>query len=37
VLNFGERIAVGSPDEIQQNREVQDAYLGEQHEVEVDG
>jgi branched-chain amino acid transport system ATP-binding protein len=37
VLNFGERIAVGPPEEIQQNREVQDAYLGEQHELEVDG
>jgi branched-chain amino acid transport system ATP-binding protein len=32
VLNFGERIAVGPPEEIQSNREVQDAYLGEQHE-----
>ena len=37
VLNFGERIAVGPPDEIQRNREVQDAYLGEQHQLEVDG
>src|SRR5215510_3480778 len=37
VLNFGERIAVGPPEEIQKNREVQDAYLGEQHELEVDG
>jgi branched-chain amino acid transport system ATP-binding protein len=36
VLNFGERIAVGPPEEIQRNREVQDAYLGEQHELEVE-
>ena len=36
VLNFGERIAVGPPDEIQRNREVQDAYLGEQHQLEVE-
>jgi branched-chain amino acid transport system ATP-binding protein len=36
VLNFGERIAVGPPEEIQKNREVQDAYLGEQHELEVE-
>jgi branched-chain amino acid transport system ATP-binding protein len=34
VLNFGERIAVGPPDEIQKNPEVQDAYLGEQHQLE---
>ena len=37
VLNFGERIAVGPPEEIQRNREVQDAYLGEQHDLEIDG
>ena len=37
VLNFGERIADGTPDEVRRNRGVQDAYLGEQHELEVDG
>ncbi len=37
VLNFGERIAVGPPEEIQKNREVQDAYLGEQHGQEAEG
>ena len=37
VLNFGERIAVGTPDEVQSNSEVQDAYLGVQHDLEVDG
>jgi branched-chain amino acid transport system ATP-binding protein len=37
VLNFGERIAVGPPEEIQKNREVQDAYLGEPHDLEADG
>jgi branched-chain amino acid transport system ATP-binding protein len=37
VLNFGERIADGTPDEVQRNRDVQDAYLGEQHDLEVDG
>ena len=33
VLNFGEKIAEGSPDQIRRNMAVQDAYLGEQHEV----
>ncbi len=37
VLNFGEKIADGPPDEVRRNRDVQDAYLGEQHEVAVDG
>jgi branched-chain amino acid transport system ATP-binding protein len=31
VLNFGERIADGTPAEVQGSRAVQDAYLGEQH------
>jgi branched-chain amino acid transport system ATP-binding protein len=31
VLNFGERIADGPPDEVRRSRPVQDAYLGEQH------
>jgi branched-chain amino acid transport system ATP-binding protein len=34
VLNFGERIADGPPDEVRGNREVQDAYLGQDHGVE---
>ncbi len=34
VLNFGEKIAEGKPDEIRRNRDVQDAYLGEQHRFE---
>jgi branched-chain amino acid transport system ATP-binding protein len=37
VLNFGERIAVGTPEEVQKSSEVQDAYLGVQHDLEVDG
>jgi branched-chain amino acid transport system ATP-binding protein len=30
VLNFGERIADGPPDEVRRSRPVQEAYLGEQ-------
>jgi branched-chain amino acid transport system ATP-binding protein len=37
VLNFGEKIASGTPDEVRRNREVQDAYLGQQHDLAVDG
>ncbi|HEX9050702.1 MAG TPA: ABC transporter ATP-binding protein [Anaeromyxobacter sp.] len=37
VLNFGERIADGTPDEVKRDRLVQDAYLGVQHDLEVDG
>jgi branched-chain amino acid transport system ATP-binding protein len=35
VLDFGEKIAEGPPSEIQGNREVQKAYLGENYETIV--
>jgi branched-chain amino acid transport system ATP-binding protein len=36
VLNFGKEIANGSPDEVQNNREVISAYLGEVDENAAD-
>ena len=33
VLNFGEKIADGPPEQVRQDRNVQDACLGEQHET----
>ncbi len=37
VLNFGEKIADGTPGEVRRSRDVQDAYLGEQHDLAADG
>jgi branched-chain amino acid transport system ATP-binding protein len=36
-LDFGRRIAMGTPDEVQSNPDVIKAYLGEQHAVEAKG
>jgi branched-chain amino acid transport system ATP-binding protein len=32
-INFGKRIAVGTPDEIKQNPAVQEAYLGKEDDA----
>jgi len=36
VLNFGERIAEGTPREVQRNLEVQKAYLGDDYEASIE-
>ena len=37
VLNFGRRIALGSPDEIRDNQTVHEAYLGKAHDGDAGG
>ena len=37
VLDFGAKIAEGTPDEVSRNPEVQKAYLGEDHGTEMSG
>jgi branched-chain amino acid transport system ATP-binding protein len=37
VLDFGRKIAEGTPETVQQNKDVQKAYLGEDYETLVKG